>query len=114
MGLHFVLHGIQEQHDLLVEQLQQDPADMRVYSNEAYYMYTEYISKTNHQTKRFAKRRGGYTLNLAKLPPSAKYFYLRPLSKVQADGKVWSKQGIVNHVQICWYFPACHSNDQNV
>ena len=37
LGLHFVVRGVQEQHDLLVEQLERVPADIHVYSETVHY-----------------------------------------------------------------------------
>ena len=107
LSLHFVLRGIQEQHDLLVEQLQRVQVDMQVYSDTVYYKYTEYISKNNqHRFKdvqihnkegRIYAQPGSphclvklLDLYCSKLPLSSKYFYMRPLAKVPADnGKAW-------------------------
>ena len=46
LGLHVVLRGVQEQHDLLVKQLRVSN-DYSVYNNSVYYEYTEFISKNN-------------------------------------------------------------------
>ena len=47
VGLHFVLRGVQEQHNLQLEQLKRFPSDISVYSDEVYYEYLEFISKNN-------------------------------------------------------------------
>ena len=49
VGLQFVLHGVQEQHDLMVSQLTRVPIDYGIYSADVYYKYTKYmyISKNN-------------------------------------------------------------------
>ncbi len=39
IGLHFALHGIQEQYDLVPSQLIRTPADVRVYDQSVYYEY---------------------------------------------------------------------------
>ena len=102
LGLHFVLRGVQEQHDLLIEQLERVPVDVRMYSDKVYYKYTEYISKNNqHHFKDIQVRskegrvyaQPGSALCLvklldlycSKLPLSSKYFYLRPLANIPAD-----------------------------
>ena len=57
VGLHFVLRGVQEQHDFLVEQLERVPLDVCVYSSDVYYKYTEYISKNNQHRFKDARVR---------------------------------------------------------
>lgn len=47
LGLYFVLRGVQEQHDMLLSQLQRVPSDYAVYTEDVYYLYTEFISKNN-------------------------------------------------------------------
>ena len=46
-GMHFVLRGVQEHHDLMVSQLKRVPVETSVYDATVYYQYTEYISKNN-------------------------------------------------------------------
>ena len=46
-GLHFVLRGVQEQHDLTVSQLVRVPVDHSIYTADVYYEYKEYVSKTS-------------------------------------------------------------------
>ena len=55
LGLHFVLCAVQEQHDLLVEQLERVPGNMYVNSEIVYYKYVEYISKNNQHRFKDAK-----------------------------------------------------------
>ena len=50
VGLNFVLRGVQEHHDLQLQQLSCHPADTMVYSERVYYEYTEFISKNNQHT----------------------------------------------------------------
>jgi hypothetical protein len=47
LGLYFVLRGVQEQHDLLLSQLERIPPDYTVFTSDVHYIYTEYISKNN-------------------------------------------------------------------
>ena len=46
-GLHLCLRGVQEHHDLKVEQLKRHPPDIAVYDENTFYEYTEFISKNN-------------------------------------------------------------------
>ena len=43
----WVLRGVQEQHDLLIKQLQCVPSDRSIYNSSVYYEYMEFISKNN-------------------------------------------------------------------
>ena len=89
---------MQEQHDLLVEQLERVPVDMRVYSGEVFYKYTEYISKNNQHRFKDARVRNKegrvyaqpgsprcvvklLDLYLAKLTTLSTYFYMCPVAK---------------------------------
>ena len=47
VGLHLVLRGVQEQHDLELQQLDRFPSDTTVYTEDVYYEYHELISKNN-------------------------------------------------------------------
>ena len=43
VGLHFVLRGVQEQHDLDLQQLNRVPCETSVYGEDVYYEYHELI-----------------------------------------------------------------------
>lgn len=105
VGLHFVLRGVQEHHDLQVEQLTH-PVDTTVYSEEVYYEYKEFISKnnqhrfkdinsTNKCTRVYAMPDSDWCvvrlldLYISKLPPDPSCFYLRPLNKVPSGNRPW-------------------------
>ena len=48
IGLHLVLRGVEEHHQLLRMQIVRHPPDVDIYSSEVYYTeYTEFISKNN-------------------------------------------------------------------
>ena len=47
VGLHFCLRGVQEQHDLTVQQLIRHPSDLDSYDDGTYYQYVELISKNS-------------------------------------------------------------------
>ena len=47
VGLRFALRGVQEQHDLKLDQLKCYPLNKTVYSGDTYYEYTEFIFKNN-------------------------------------------------------------------
>ena len=47
VGLHFTLHGVQQQHDLVARQFSRVPPQTSIYDGYVYYQYTEYISKNN-------------------------------------------------------------------
>ena len=67
VSLHFVLQEVQEQHDLLVEQLERVPIVNHVYSGEVFYKYMEYISKNSQhwfKVARVATRKGECMFNL--------------------------------------------------
>ena len=107
VGLNFVLRGVQEHHDLQLQQLSRHPPDTSVYSEAVYYQYTEFISKNNqHRFKdvnasnkscRVYAQPGSercvvrlIDLYIAKLPENPPAFYLRPLDKVpSSDDKPW-------------------------
>ena len=101
LGLHFVLRGEQEQHDLQVEQLERVPVVCILRK-----------SIINTPSK------------IIIIIPSSKYFYMRPLAKIPADdGKAWYTQqrlGVnkLKNMQVpkCTTLTlyACHGNDQNV
>ena len=56
VGLHFALHGVQEQHNLVPQQFSRVPHETSVYDGYVYYQYTEYISKNNqHRFKDITK-----------------------------------------------------------
>jgi len=101
-----VLRGVQEHHDLQVEQLSRHPPDSSVYSEAVYYQYTEFISKNNqHRFKdvnasnkscRVYARPGCercvvrlLDFYISKLPENPVAFYLRPLEKVPSSNKPW-------------------------
>jgi hypothetical protein len=43
-----VLRGVQEQHNLLLTQLERIPPDYTVYTtDDVHYIYTDYVSKNN-------------------------------------------------------------------
>ena len=98
LGLHFVLRGVQEQHDLLVKQLQRIPSDYSVFNNSVYYEYTEFISKNNlhrfsdHRMKNkvvkaYAQPQSSHCLvllldnYLPLLPEDTLHVYMCPLQK---------------------------------
>ena len=107
VGLHFCLRGVQEQHDLTVQQLIRHPSDLDSYDDSTYYQYVELISKNNQHrfkdihmknkttkvyamvgsTKCMVKMLDFY---ISKLPQDPKSFYLRPLkSRPTDDTKPW-------------------------
>ena len=45
--LYRITRGVQEQHDLIPKQFVHFPQDISVYNSNVYYLYTEFISKTN-------------------------------------------------------------------
>ena len=47
VSLHFCLWGVQEHRDLSPEQFQRHPEDSKIYTENTYYEYSEYISKNN-------------------------------------------------------------------
>ena len=47
VGLHFVLRGVQEQHDLVPSQFIRVPEDRSVFNESVYYEYVELVSKNN-------------------------------------------------------------------
>ena len=55
VGLHFVLRGVQEQHELVPQQFVRNPSDRTIYSADVYYQYTEFISKNNQHRFKDAK-----------------------------------------------------------
>lgn len=110
MGLRFCLRGVQEHHDLQVDQLKRHPSDVRVYDESIFYTYTEFISKNNlHRFKIFMviTRLSNLMLcqdlsivlsslvkildfYLSKLPQPPKAFYLRPhLQKPSNNAQPW-------------------------
>ena len=108
VGLHFVLRGVEEQHQLKRKQIVRHPADFAVYSEEVYYEYTEYVSKKNqHRFKDinsrstsvrvFASPEGKHCAvrvldaYIQKLPEFSDDFYLRPLSKTPHSGPWYAR-----------------------
>jgi hypothetical protein len=107
IGLHFCLRGVQEQHDLKIQQIVRHPLDVDLYDSNTYYEYVELISKNNQHrfkdihsknktTKVFAMV--GSTkcvvkmldFYISKLPENPKSFYLRPLKDRPTDeSKPW-------------------------
>ena len=100
IGLRFCLREVQELYDLTIAQFFRSQTDMSIYNSDVFYSYTERVSK-NHQ-HRFKdidlrnKQVHAYALPgdprclvklldtyISKLPPGAKYFYMRPLMKVR-------------------------------
>ena len=109
IGLQFVLRGVQEQHDLMVSQLERNGG---VYSSSVYYQYTEYISKnnlhrfTNGKVKNKVVRAYALPGNdrclvklldmyLPLLPSGSQYVYMRPLKAFPTDSEPgYSKQRV--------------------
>ena len=107
VGIHFCLRGVQEQHDLTVEQFKRSPADPKVYDDNTYYEYVELISKNNqHRFKNIHSKNKTVKVHamigcvkcfvkildfyFTKLPPDPKAFYLRPHTNRPLDsGKPW-------------------------
>ena len=104
-GLHLCLRGVQEHHDLRVDQLERHSPDTGVYNENTFYKYTEFISKNNQH--RFKDIHGNTKVvkvhailgsencfvkildfYFSKLPPEPKAFYLRPHVKIPID-KPW-------------------------
>ena len=102
IGLHFVLRGVQEQHDLMMKQFVRVPSDSTLYDSNVYYEYTEYISKTNlhrftdHKIKNkvvraYARPDCNHCLvaildkYIPLLPPETSYMYMRPLQKFPSN-----------------------------
>ena len=46
VGLRFALRGVQEQHDLKLDQLKRNPPNIAEYSGDTYYEYTEFFPRT--------------------------------------------------------------------
>ena len=101
-GLHFVLRGVQEQHNLLPSQFVRVPKDVSIYNASVYYEYIELVSKNNqHRFKDINstnKTTCAYALPgsercvvklldmyLGLLPPTAPFFYMRTLDNFPAD-----------------------------
>ena len=101
-GLHFVLRGVQEQHDLVPSQFVREPRDLSIYHSSVYYEYIEFVSKNNqHRFKDInmkSKKVRAYALPgsercivklldtyLPRLPPSSPHFYMRALEKFPSD-----------------------------
>ena len=108
MGLHFVLRGVEEQHQLKRKQLVRHPADFNVYSDDVYYEYIEYISKNNQHrfkdinshsktVKAFASPGGNHCIvrvfdaYIQKLPDFPDDFYLRPLLQTPHSGPWYAR-----------------------
>ena len=101
----FLLRGVQEQHDLQLEQLNCFPSDTSVYSDEVYYEYrvilknNKYrfkdINATNKCVKVYARPGCDRCVvrlldfYVSKLPPDPPGFYLRPLERVPSGNKPW-------------------------
>ena len=103
-GLHFVLRGIQEQHDLVPLQFTREPQDRSVYHSSVYYEYIEFVSKNNqHRFKDInmrSKKVRAYAVPgsercivklldtyLPLLPSNSPNFYMRALEKFPSDPK---------------------------
>ena len=105
--LHFALHGVQEQHDLVPQQFSCVVPETSVYDEYVYYQYTEYISKNNQHrfkdlnssskiTRAYAQVDSRHCVvklldtYLAKLHPEGSLFYMRPLESLPVDeSKPW-------------------------
>lgn len=107
IGLNFILRGVQEHHDLQLQQLSRYPPDTSVYSEDVYYQYTEFISKNDqHRFKdinasnkscRVYAQPGSekcvvrlIDFYISKLPENPTAFYLRPLYKVPLSDRPWN------------------------
>ena len=108
IGLHFVLRGVEEQHQLLCSQIVRYPPDTEVYSSDVYYEYTEFISKNNqHRFKDINSRNKRVRVfatpgsdrcmvrvldaYISMLPDSPDTFYLHPLSLVPSSGPWYAR-----------------------
>ena len=107
VGLQFCLRGVQEQYDLTIAQFTRSQPDKSIYNSEVFYHYTELISKNNqHRFKDIDlhnKQVRVYAvpgdlrclvklldMYINRLPPDAKYLYMRPLMTVPKDpSKPW-------------------------
>ena len=101
-----MLRGVQEHHDLQLQQLSRHPPATSVYSDAVYYQYTEFISKNNqHRFKDVNASNKSCCVYaqpgsercvvrlidfyISKLPENPPAFYLRPLDKVASGNKPW-------------------------
>ena len=102
MGLQFCLRGVQEQYDLTIAQFVCSQPDTSIYSLDIFYSYTELVSINNqHRFKDIDLRNKqvrAYAvpgdprclvklldIYISRLPPDAKYLYMRPLMSVPSD-----------------------------
>ena len=104
VGLRFALRGVQEHHDMKLDQLKRYPPDTTEYSEDTFYEYTEFISKNNqHRFKDINSVNKSVKVYaqpgsvrcvvrlldfyISKLPQNPPGFYLRPQDKTPPDGK---------------------------
>ena len=102
VGLNFALRGQQEQHDLQTQQLTRHPDNTAIYSEDVFYLYTEFISKnnqhrfkdtnaTNKSVRVYAKPGSERCVirlldfYISKLPQHFPAFYCRALDKPPND-----------------------------
>lgn len=102
VGLQFCLRGVQEQYDLTITQFVHSQPDTSFYSSDIFYSHTELVSKNNqHKFKGIDlcnKEVCAYAvpgdprclvklldIYISRLPPDAKYLYMRPLMSVPSN-----------------------------